>query len=203
MKRCFMLFLTVLVLLLSACGNGNQSPPPGESETAPSESPSPTATPTPDFAGTDFSGRWYVSEIIDSNGLPVSDAEKQTLGAGFILELLANGTYFVYGADGKVWGQGTYSVAMNQLTLTAQSSSTVYEIADADTLRITEPDTSITVMKREAKELSGEGDVIEGEETTGETPEGGDVIEGETDLPDDAVPPDATPSAETSPSPSP
>ncbi len=203
MKRCFMLFLTVLVLLLSACGNGNQSPPPGESETAPSESPSPTATPTPDFAGTDFSGRWYVSEIIDSNGLPVSDAEKQNLGAGFILELLANGTYFVYGADGKVWGQGAYSVAMNQLTLTAQSLSTVYEIADADTLRITEPDTSITVMKREAKELPDEGDVIEGEETTGETPEGGDVIEGEADLPDDAVPPDATPSAETSPSPAP
>ena len=201
MKRSFVLFLTVLVLLLSACGNGNQAPPPVESEAAPSEPPSPTATPTPDFAGTDFSGRWYVSEIIDSNGLPVSDAEKQILGAGFILELLANGTYFVYGTDGKVWGQGTYSVAMNQLTLTAQSLSTVYEIADADTLRITEPDTSITVMKREAKELPDEGDVIEGEETTGETPEGGDVIEGEPDIPDEAAPPDATPSAETSPSP--
>ncbi len=198
MKRCFVLLLTALVLLLGACGNSNEAPPSGETESVPSENPSPTATPTPDFAGTDFSGRWHVFEIIDSNGLPVSDAEKQNMGAGFILELLANGTYFVYGADGKVLGQGAYSVALNQLTLTAQGSQTVYEITDADTLRITQPDTSATVMKREAKESTEEGDVIEGE-TSGETPEG-DVIEEEADFLDEAEP-DLTLSAETSPSP--
>jgi hypothetical protein len=193
MKRCLVLFLTVLVLLFSACGDGNQSPSSGEPGAEQSGIPAPTATPIPDFAGTDFSGRWHVSEVIDSNGLPVSDAEKQTLGAGFILELLTNGTYFVYGADGKVLGQGAYSVMLNQLTLTAQGASTVYEITDADTLRITQTDTSITVMKREAVEPLEEGDAA-----TGET-ENEAEIEEETDVDEDPLP-SSTPSEETSPS---
>lgn len=193
-----MLLLTVLVLLFSACGNGNQAPP-GETETVPGDNPSPTATPTPDFAGTDFSGRWHVSEIIDSNGLPVSDAEKQNMGAGFILELIANGSYFVYGDDGKLMGQGTFSIALNQLTLAAQGSQTVYEIIDADTLRITQPDTSITTMKREPKEPAEEGDVVEGDTPESNTPEGGETIEEESDFQDEPVPPDTTPSGEASP----
>jgi protein involved in sex pheromone biosynthesis len=193
MKRCIVLVLTALVLLFSACTNGSQAPSSGETGTVQSEISAPTATPTPDFAGTDFSGRWYVFEIIDSNGMPVSDVDKQNLGGGFILELLANGTYFVYGSDGKVLGQGAYSVTLNQLTLTAQGSSTVYEIADADTLRITQTDTSITVMKREAVESLEEGDVTGGE-TTEDTGEG--EIDEETDFEDEPV---TTPSDETSP----
>ncbi len=197
MKRYFILFLIALVLLLSACGDGNQASASGETKEAASELPSPTATPTPDFTGTDFSGRWNVSEIIDSNGQPVSDAEKQNLGAGFVLELLPNATYFVYGADGKVLGQGAYSVALNQLTLAAQGSQTVYEILDADTLRITEPDSSITVMKREAKEPEEQGDVIEGENPD-------DIVQGDTGIDEesdfiDETEPALMPSPETSP----
>ena len=169
MKRCFVLFLMLAILLLSACKADSQIQPSGAAESA-GEIPSPTATPTPDFASTDFSGRWYVSDIIDSNGMSVSDAEKQTLDAGFILELLPTGTYFVYGADGKALGQGTYSIALNQLTLTALGIQTVYEIIDAETLRITQPDTSVTIMKREAVEAPEGGEVVggEGEATGGE-----------------------------------
>lgn len=192
-----MLFLIALVLLLGACGNGNQATASGETQAAPSEIPSPTATPTPDFAGTDFSGRWNVSEIVDSNGQPVSDAEKQNLGAGFVLELLPNTTYFVYGADGKVLGQGAYSVTLNQLTLTAQGSQTVYEILDADTLQITQPDSSITKMKREAVEPSEEDAVID-TASPDDTAQGDTGDDEESDFIDETEP-SATPPPETSP----
>ncbi len=182
MKRFVVSFLLAFVLLLGACGNesGHAVTP-----TTVSEQPkAPTATPTPDFSGTDFSGHWYVFELIDSNGMPVTEAELQNLGAGFTLELLPSGTYFVYHQDGKVLGQGTYSVALNQLILSANGTDTVYEIADADTLRMTQPDTSITVMKKKADD---EGDDIQPEINEG------DIIEGSADDQQNSTPPAEAP----------
>jgi hypothetical protein len=165
MKKFVVLFLAALTLMFSACANGEDKTVSPTADPQQSEVPSPTATPVPDFTGTDFSGRWYVYELIDSNGMPATEAEKQNLGAGFTLELLPNGTYFVYDQDSKVLGQGTYSVALNQLVLTANGAESAYEIVDADTFRMTQPDTSITVMKREAQETAGDDEIISGENT--------------------------------------
>lgn len=150
MKKIFILFFVLLLLLLSACGTERDIPQTPADTAAQSNTPAPTATPAPDFTKTDFSGRWAVSDVIDSEGIPISDAEKQDIGAGFMLELLPGGTYFVYDENGQVLGQGAYGVALNQLTLTAQGAQTVYEIVDTETLRSTQTDTSVTVMKREA-----------------------------------------------------
>jgi hypothetical protein len=73
-----------------------------------------------------------------------------------------------------VLGQGTYSVSLNQLILTANGAETAYEITDADTLRIIQPDTSITVMKRVIDETT------QGEDLEGDTSEDGGDIEGDT-----------------------
>lgn len=183
MKKYYLFFLMAFVLALSACGNG---PDAASVETpAAPPSPAPTATPTPDFSGTDLTGRWRVLEVVDSNGFSVGEAQKQALGADFTLELLPGGVYFVYAADGRALGQGAYSVTLNSLTLTAQGSETVYEIIDAQTLRIAEPDGSITVMKREAEEAD---EIIDdGTDNTGSpddaedggVPDGGDDIEDE------------------------
>jgi len=145
MKKIWLLLL-VFSFLLSACVSG------GDTSAPPPETPAPTQTPAPtpvDFSGTDFSGRWRVSDVIDSNGTPAGDAMKRELGAGFTLELLSGGTYFVYDEDGQALGQGTYAVAQNELRLTAGDAGTVYEIVDADTLRATSSDGSVTVMKRD------------------------------------------------------
>ena len=180
MKKLVVMILLALVLISSACAKGDGETVTPSATVEQSEAPTATATPTPDFSGTDFSGNWHVSEIIDSNGMAVTDAEKQNLGAGFILELLPDGTYFVYNQDGKVLGQGTYSVALNQLILTANSAETAYEIVDADTLRIIQPDTSITIMKREVIEAAEGEDQIP-EDDTGDT---GDTDNAEGDFGD-------------------
>jgi len=172
MKKIVVLFLAALALMFSACGNGEKGTPSPTAELQQSDVPSPTATPVSDFAGTDFAGRWYVYELIDSNGMPVTEAEKQNLGAGFTLELLPNGTYFVYDQNVKVLGQGAYSVLLNQLVLTANDAEIAYEIVDADTMRMTQPDTSITVMKREADDTAEGDEIISGEETADEVTEG-------------------------------
>ena len=141
-SRLFTILWVTLVLLgLTACGGA----PPAA---APAETPAPT--PAPDFSGTDFSGHWYVDEIIDAGGTPVDDGRKEELGAGFILELLPGGVYFVYDEDGKALGQGSYEVEQNELTLTADTGQTVYGIEDAATWRAAQPDGSVTVMKRES-----------------------------------------------------
>ena len=142
MKKIPLLVLGLSLLVLSACGSQRNTPP------AAAQTPAPTAAPAPDFSDADFSGRWSVSEIIDSHGLPVTDAEKQDLDADFTLELLPGGAYFVYDEDGRVLGQGDYSVTLDRLTLTAQGEKTVYTIVDENTVRITQPDASVTVMKR-------------------------------------------------------
>lgn len=144
MQKFLILCLTAALLILSACGGGSDM----AAAVTPAPSNTPAPTPTPNFSGTDFSGRWQVSEIIDSNGAALSDEQKEELGAGFTLELLPDGAYFVYDAEGKALGQGEYAVAQNRLTLTADDAKTVYEIIDGDTLRIEAPDSSVTVMKR-------------------------------------------------------
>jgi hypothetical protein len=144
MKRILLVCLAVALLALNACGGGGDTAP----TVTPAPSITPSPTPAPDFSGTDFSGRWHVSAVIDSNGAPLSDSEKEELGAGFTLELLPGGSYFVYDEDGKVLGQGEYAVAQSRLALTAENTETVYEIVDRDTLHITQPDGSVTVMKR-------------------------------------------------------
>ncbi len=196
MKKSVSLLLALLVLFLSACGS-RPAPSGAISEAPISGEPAPTATPTPDFSGTDFSGRWYVDQIIDSNGVPVSDAEKQNLGGDFTIELLPTGAYFVYGGDGKAMGQGAYSVSSNALTLTAQGQSTVYEIVDADTLRIVEPDASITVMKREATEPADVDGDAAGEDLGDaeiDIPEGGETATPETPSETPSEMPSETPS---------
>lgn len=200
MKKLVVMILLALVLISSACAKGDGETVTPSATVEQSEAPTATATPTPDFSGTDFSGNWHVSEIIDSNGMAVTDAEKQNLGAGFILELLPDSTYFVYNQDGKVLGQGTYSVALNQLILTANSAETAYEIVDADTLRIIQPDTSITVMKREVIEAAEGEDQIP-EDDTGDT---GDTDNAEGDFGDEPTedttsPPDPAATDNTEP----
>lgn len=170
MKKIVVMFLMALVLFSSACTNGNGKAAMPSSSPGQSEAPTATETPTPDFSGTDFSGSWHVSEIIDSNGLPINEAEMQSLGAGFTLELLPNGTYFVYNSDGKALGQGTYSVSLDKLLLAANGIESAYEIIDADTLRIIQPDTSITIMKRDIVETT-EGEDLMPEEDTDEPAE--------------------------------
>ena len=188
MKKFVVMFLLALVLLTSACANGDGRAVTPSGEVGPSEAPTATATPTPDFSGTDFSGSWYVSEIIDSNGLPITEVEMQNLGAGFTLELLPNGTYFVYNPDGKALGQGTYSVSLDKLLLTANGIESAYEIIDADTLRVTQPDTSITVMKREVVETTEGEDTGDVEDDTEGEPE-----QGSTPTPDPAAADGSTP----------
>ena len=147
MKKILILCLAAALLALSACGGGGDTAPTA----TPPPSATPVPTPVPDFSGTDFSGRWHVAEVIDSNGAALSDEEKEELGADFILELLPGESYFVYDADGKALGQGAYAVAQDSLTLKAEDSKTVYEIADADTLRAAQPDGSVTEMKRDTE----------------------------------------------------
>lgn len=144
MKKIWILCLAFALLALSACGSGSDT----ASAFTPEPTLTPSPTPAPDFSGTDFSGRWYVHEIIDSNGKSLSDAEMQDLDAGFTLELIPGGAYFVYDEGGRVLGQGDYAVTLDRLALRAGKNETVYEIVDGDTLRAIQPDGSITVMKR-------------------------------------------------------
>lgn len=169
MKKILILLLAVPLFALSACGSGNT---PAATPT-PAETPAPT--PTPDFSGTDFSGRWQVAEIIDSNGAAVDEAKKQELDAGFTLELLPDGTYFVYDESGMALGQGEYGVTLNEMVLRAEDEQTAYEIVDSDTLRITQPDASVTVMRRVA-------------ETCADTDEGGVIDDGSGNGGDDGDP---------------
>jgi len=143
-KNMLIVCLAAGLLVLTACGGI------GDTLSAATPAPDTTVTPSPfiDFSGTDFSGRWRVSDVIDSTDAAVDDEQKEELGAGFTLELLPGGAYFVYDAAGKALGQGEYAVSSARLTLTADDAETVYEIVDCDTLRITEPDSSVTVMKR-------------------------------------------------------
>ena len=157
MKKYFLIVLIALLLICSACSDTGV---PENTSSAGTATPVPTATPE-DFSGTDFSGIWSVSQIIDSEGNAVDDTEMQALGADFTLELLAGETYFVYDASGSPLGQGTYAISLNLLTLTAGNVQTVYEIEDSDTLRCPSDDGSITVMKRSKEDMQSDDALTE------------------------------------------
>jgi hypothetical protein len=142
-----------------------------------------------DFSGADFTGTWYVSEVLTPGGKTVDSSEMQLMGAGLTLELLEGGVYFVYGSDGEVLGQGQYSVTADVLTCTAGSQQTTYHIQDADTLRSISDDKSITVMARQPEpsptatdeEISDED--ISDSDTDQDAPEDSDMPLGETEAP--------------------
>lgn len=183
MKKYLLILLIALLLISGACANTAESDeelaPPSTETVVVSPESTPTQTPAiihvPDFVGTDFSGTWYVGELIDSNGDTVGEDEMQTMGAVFSIELLFDSTYFVYDETGDVLGQGTYCVKLNCLTLTAADEDTIYEIQDEDTFCCTLEDSSITVMKRaeetadaETSDIGDEGDTdIQDEDGSG------------------------------------
>lgn len=150
MKRCcvILLVLVVLTALLAACTNedtpvATPAQTPGGSATS-----TPVPTTPPDFSVADFTGTWAVSKLIDSNGEPMNQEQISQYGADFTLELSNNGVYFLYDAQGALMGQGQFSVAQGELTLTAGGQQTVYAIQDTYTLRCTAADGSVTVMAR-------------------------------------------------------
>lgn len=202
MKRVFlMILLLCLLAAMAGCKDGS-----------PSESPTQTATPVPgassaaemDYAAADFSGHWAVSELYDTAGKQVTGSAFEALDTGFMLELLADGKYFVYDAEGAVLGQGTYAVSGDVLTLDAGGAQTVYDIADENTLRATAADGSVTIMARQAEEAPEEA-VEPDDETDVEDEDLPEVTDEETDIPDEdaelaetATPePDATATATT------
>ena len=165
------------IALLAACGDQGEKPPAAES---PSASPSAAA----DFTGTDFSGHWAVSQAFDSEGAEVSADKLAALN--FTLELLPDGTYFVYDAEGKVLGPGSYKVEKDIIILEAKGVQTIYTIADANTLRGATADGCVTVLIRQPEQEPEEQepeDMSEGEDTAGEMEE----TEEDTDIPEEDV----------------
>lgn len=164
-KLILLVLLITITVVLGACGadsdqsrqDNTQTPeqaPADASINTPELTPTSTPVPTtvPDFADVDFTGKWHVTQIIDSNGETVSESQIESLNPGFILELLKNGVYFVYDKDNEILGQGDYVIQLNQLTLTAAEQQTVYEVHDEDTLWCESPDKSVTVMTRIVEE---------------------------------------------------
>ncbi len=156
MKKCLLILFTILILTAGACAKTAAPYGTSEQETnqipaaAPEITPSPT--PVPDFSQTDFSGKWQVKELVDSNGETVSQDILQSMETSFTLELLSGDEYFVYDENGGLLGQGTYSVTLNLLTLTAADEETVYEIQNEDTICCTLSDRCVTVMEKSDEE---------------------------------------------------
>ncbi|MGI5919923.1 MAG: hypothetical protein ACOX8N_09830 [Christensenellales bacterium] len=174
MRRIIAVILALCAMaLLAACGAQSDTlPAAGESSSA---SPSAAA----DFSGIDFSGHWAVSQAFDSEGAEVS-ADKLT-ELGFILELLPDGTYFVYDAEGEVLGPGSYKVEKDIMILEAKGVQTIYTVTDANTLRGATADGCVTVLTRqpEPEPTPDEEpeDMYEGEDMTGETEEAEEDID--------------------------
>ena len=151
MKRhLLILSLIVLIAILAACQDSIKA----DSQTA-SAMNAPTETPAPVYSETDFLGQWYVSAILDAKGNPLKDSDLQQIDSDFTLELLEDGVYFVYDAEGSVLGQGKFSVADNTLTCSAGGKTTIYLIAE-NTLTCVSEDGSTTVMSR--REIYGADD---------------------------------------------
>lgn len=143
MKRCCALLLVMVMVtaMFAACtndGNPETKPPETqESETAP-----------PDFSGADFTGTWGVSQVLDSLGAPVSQDKLKAIGADYTIELLDGGLYIICDAQGKVIGQGNYSVVQDRLVFSAGGGETVYTISDENTIQCEASDGSVTIMTR-------------------------------------------------------
>jgi hypothetical protein len=149
MKRsAILLVLVVLTALLAACTKNENSGPTPTQTPVTNSTPTPVPTTAPDFEDIDFSGTWIVSKVLDSGGQAVSPEKIAEMGADFTLELSKSGAYFLYDAQGLPLGQGVYRVQQDRLILSAGELQTVYVIQNADTLRCTADDGSVTVMKR-------------------------------------------------------
>jgi hypothetical protein len=168
------ILLLSAIIMLSACSAGIQPDSTGQ-QSGSSE-----------FSNIDFSGSWLVSEIFSPNGEPAKSADYQLIEAGFKLELLDGGIYFVYGQNGAVLGQGVYSVSGSQLTCTAGSVQTIYQILDPDTLQSVADDKSITVMARQPEPSP----TVPEEDVPDDHISGGDDDQKE---PADSIVPDETP----------
>ncbi len=173
----YILCLLLLVgLLLTGCSDDKEAAQPTQS--APVISPTQAPTPVPDFSQTDFTGIWYVSGIITADGNSLSENEVSLLDAGFTLELLPEGVYFVYQSNGNVLGQGQYSVSENLLICSADGRETVYVIQDKDTLLSKAPDDTTTIMTRRIEETEIFDD-IEFDNTETDVPDEDTPIDGE------------------------
>jgi hypothetical protein len=163
MKRgcAILLVLVMLMSLLSACTK-DETPPDQVSGVTATPRPTPTV---PNYADADFTGKWTVSALYDSSGAALTAEQIAQAGANFTLELLDGGIYFLYDAQGAPIGQGQYTAAQQELTLSANGAQTVYEIQDIDTLRCKAEDGSVTVMTRLAE--PGEEDIGEPSEQSG------------------------------------
>lgn len=143
MKRCctILLVLVIAAALFSGCADNNTpdaTPPVSQSsETAP-----------PDFSGTDFTGVWGVSQVLDSLGAPAGEDKLKEIGADYTLELLSGGMYIICDAEGREIGQGEYGVTQDRLIFSAAGGETVYTIRDENTIQCTADDGSVTVMTR-------------------------------------------------------
>ena len=93
MKRAFLMILVLCLLAaMAGCGDGKQTESPAQ--TAP-PAPGTSSSSAPSYAAADFSGHWAVSEVYDTTGNQVTGSAFDALDTGFILELLADGKYFV------------------------------------------------------------------------------------------------------------
>jgi|GEM_PF-3270456 len=190
----------VLSLILAAAFSGCDQQKEGSTSQA--TTPAPSATTEPDFSDTDFSGHWAVSAVYDSAGDTVSESKMKSLG-GFTLELLTDGTYFVYDESGAVLGQGSYTVNKNVMALSAGGVQTIYTVMDKDTLRGAATDGSVTVLTRQPEETPA---IDDGDQPDDDTGDGTDVsgqpddTDEDTDIPDDSAEPSAsaTPGASAS-----
>jgi len=154
MKKVGMIITVIMLaaMMFAACSKDgdmqtNAAPTDANTDATTAE------TPTPSYAAEDVVGIWCVGSMLDAAGAPVSADEMQRLGAGFSMELLASGDYFVYAANGVLLGQGTYSVVGNVLILSAGGDETRYVIENTDALRTTSDDDSVTVMVRSVADI--------------------------------------------------
>jgi hypothetical protein len=181
MRRTIAIILALcLAALLPGCGTKSEGP------VTSGASSNPSSVEKPDYTNTDFSGHWAVSQVFDSAGEAVSSDRLAELG-GFTLELLMDGTYFVYDASGAVLGQGRYTVQKDVMTLEAGGVQTIYTVTDQDTLSGATSDGSVTILTRQPEPAPA----VEEEEPVDDTAEGEDVTtspeetEEDIDIPDD------------------
>jgi hypothetical protein len=171
MKKLISVILIFATLAgLSACAGAEGAMNPN----APGSSP---------LSEADMAGSWYVSQVLAPDGTPATSEEMERLGAGFTLELLKDGIYFIYDATGKALGQGQYSISSGTLTCTVGEMELVYTIVDPATLRGRAVDGSVTILARKPEEPSvgepeGDSDVVD------------EDVPGDADVPDDADAPD-------------
>lgn len=174
MKRFHLIIATLFLMLFAACGQkqddstNNFTPSPDPMPT-PMQTPSPT--PVPDFSETDMTGVWTVTGIISTDGILLDESDFTKQDTDFTLELSRKGVYFVYDAKGKIKGQGSYSVNLNRLTLSAADMEMVYIIIDENTLHCRALDDSITVMTRSADEQDDRDDETQTDVPDTDTPE--------------------------------